>query len=250
MAKTQTVAGATSIIQRVFIQDSSSTTGAGLTGLAFNTANLVCYRARDDDGNAGGTAISLVTATRGTWVSGGFVEKDATNMPGVYELHLPNSALAAGSKTVTIELKGATNMAPCLLEIELTAWNNQDAVRGGLTALPNVVAGGNGGLVTADANNSGKIQAKLKKNTAFNNFMLLMTDSTTHNPKPGLGTGVTATRSLDGAAFGATTNTVTELSNGIYLLNLAAADTNADIVTLRFTAAASDDLFVSFTTVP
>ena len=152
MAKVSLVTGTTSYLARVFIQDSSSTTGAGLTGLAFNTASLVCYRARDDDGNAGGTAITLATATRGTWTSGGFVEKDATNMPGVYEFGIPNAALASGSKTCTIMFKGATNMAPLALEIELTAVNNQDSVRGGMTALANAAAGASGGLLISGSN--------------------------------------------------------------------------------------------------
>lgn len=148
MAKVSLQTGTTSYLARVFIQDSSSTTGAGLTGLVFNSSGLVCYRARDDDGNAGGTAMTLVTATRGTWTSLGFVEKDATNLPGVYEFGVPNAALASGSKTVLIMFKGATNMAQTVLEIELTATSNQDAVRGGMTALPNANAEAAGGLYT------------------------------------------------------------------------------------------------------
>jgi hypothetical protein len=149
MAKVSLAVGTTSYLARVFIQDSSSVTGAGLTGLAFNTASLVCYRARDDDGNAAGTAITLATATRGTWTSGGFVEKDSANMPGIYEFGIPNAALATGSKTVDIIFKGAANMAPLVLEIELTAVNNQDAVRFGMTALPNVSSGAAGAIITA-----------------------------------------------------------------------------------------------------
>lgn len=146
--KIPVVKGATSVTLLIFIQDSSSTTGAGLTGLAYNSAGLTCYRARDDDGNAGATAISLVTATRGTWASGGFVEKDATNMPGWYLLSLPNNALATGSRTVGIHLKGATNMAPLPIEVLLTGVDDQDAVRGGMTALPNAAAAASGGLFT------------------------------------------------------------------------------------------------------
>jgi hypothetical protein len=37
-------------------------------------------------------------------------------------------------------------MAPVTLEIELTAWDNQDSVRGGMTALPNAAAGATNGL--------------------------------------------------------------------------------------------------------
>mgnify|MGYP000426265391 CR=1 FL=1 len=127
--------GATSVIIRVFIADSSSTVGAGLTGLVYNSASLVCYRARDDDGNAAGTAISLATMTRGTWASGGFVEKDATNMPGWYEFGVPNSALASGSRSVSFTLKGATNMVQTPVEIELTGVDNQDATAFGVSRI-------------------------------------------------------------------------------------------------------------------
>ncbi len=119
----------------VFMQDSSSTTGAGLTGLTNASAGLVCYRARSDDGNAGGTQITLAAGTRGTWSSGGFVEKDATNMPGVYELGLPTTAVASGSNFVVVMCKGATNLAPMLLEIALTDYDAQNATTLGLTNL-------------------------------------------------------------------------------------------------------------------
>lgn len=152
MAKVSLVKGTTSYLARIFIQDSSKTDGSGLTGLTSSSSGLICYRARDDDGNAGGTAISLSAGTLGTWSSGGFVEKDATNMKGVYELGIPNAALVTGSKSILIMLSGATNMAPCPIEIELTGWDNQDAVRGGMSALPNAAAGAANGLWILGAN--------------------------------------------------------------------------------------------------
>lgn len=136
MAKISVAPGSTSVLVRIFIQDSSSTTGAGLTGLTSGSSGLVCYRARDDDGNAGATQISLSGGTRGTWSSGGFVEKDATNMPGFYELGIPDAALATGSRTVDILLKGATNMAPCPIEIDLKAEVNVWAWKGTAVATP------------------------------------------------------------------------------------------------------------------
>ena len=101
-----------------------------------------------------------------------------------------------------------------------------------------------------DATGAVEIQALVKRNTALANFVFLMTDSTTHNPKPGLGTGISSSVSIDGAAFVSTTNTATEISNGYYKIDLAAADVNGSVITLRFTATASDDLGVGFTTVP
>jgi hypothetical protein len=138
--------GATSQTVNLFIQDSSSTTGAGLAGLAFGSAGLTAYYALP---RAAAVSITLATlaAVTSAYSSGGFKEIDATNMPGWYRFDIPDAALASG-RFVDIHLKGATNMAPLPLEIELTAWNNQDAVRGGMTALPNAAAEAAGGLYT------------------------------------------------------------------------------------------------------
>lgn len=148
MAKLSFRAGTTSKIVRVFIQDSSQTDGRGLTGLVFNSGSLTAYYIKE--GDASPTVITLVTATVGTWTSSGFVQIDATNMPGWYELHLPNAAIASG-KSTGVMLKGAANMVQTVLEIELEAVDNQDTVRLGLTALPNAAAGANGGLPTGNA---------------------------------------------------------------------------------------------------
>lgn len=136
--------GTTSKLIQVFIQDTSVTTGAGLTGLVFNTASLTAYYYRE--GAASATAISLATMTLGTWATSGFVVVDGTNMPGVYQIGIPDAAIASGANSVTILLKGATNMAPCVLEIDLVAYDPTDGVRLGLTAMPNAAAGANGGL--------------------------------------------------------------------------------------------------------
>lgn len=137
---------ATSVSVDVFIRDNSVTTGAGLTGLVFNTASLTAYYSRQ---NAAATAITLATQTAtGAFSSGGFVAVDGTNMPGLYRLDIPDAALATGVNTVYIMLKGATNMEPCVLEIELSSVNLQDAVRGGMTAFPNVASGSSGAILT------------------------------------------------------------------------------------------------------
>lgn len=139
--------GTTSKIIQLPIFDSSSTTGAMLTGLVWNSAGLTGYYNREGAAGAA-TAITLATATKGTWATGGFIAVDGTNMPGWYELHIPDAALASGAKSVSIHLKGATNMVPVPIIIELTATSNQDAVRGGMTALPNANAEAAGGLYT------------------------------------------------------------------------------------------------------
>lgn len=82
---------------------------AEVTGLAFNTAGNVASFCRQ-----GGTrtAITLVTQTvGGAWTSGGFVEVDAANMPGLYRLDIPDAALATGTDFVTFALVSTNNYA-------------------------------------------------------------------------------------------------------------------------------------------
>jgi hypothetical protein len=101
----------------IFISNSTSTAGAGLSGLVYNSAGLKCYYIRE--GDASPTEISLVNATVGIWISGGFKEIQATNMKGRYQLGLPNAVLATGADFVSIELYGVSNMAQLPIEIQL-----------------------------------------------------------------------------------------------------------------------------------
>lgn len=92
-------------------------------------------------------------------------------------------------------------------------------------------------------------QIVVKKNTALSNFSFLMRDSSDHiTPKTGL--TITATRSIDGAAFGSCANSASELSNGVYLINLAAGDLNGNVITLKFTATGADQRTITILTQP
>lgn len=153
--KLKILRGTTSKLLRIFVQDSTSTTGGGLTGLAYNASGLAWYYLRE--GDASPTAVTLATATVGTWTSGGLIEVSSSSMPGIYELGLPNAVISTGNSVVMM-LRGAANMVPVLIEIELDAVNYQDATRLGLTALPNANAAASGGLPTVDANNAVKLQ--------------------------------------------------------------------------------------------
>lgn len=128
MAKLCVKAGSTDVSLLVFIQDSTSTTGSGKTGLAYNTSSLTCYYARP---GAAAAALSLVTQTvTGAHSDGGFVEVDATNLPGVYRLDLSDAIIAASARSAVVQLKGATGMAPLVLEIDLNAEVNTTHVSG------------------------------------------------------------------------------------------------------------------------
>ncbi len=125
--KRQLVKGSTDVTVYIFIQDSSSTTGAGLTGLVWNSASLVASQVRP---LAARVAITLATQTvTGAHAEGGFVEVDATNMPGMYRLDLTDAVCVTGVDSAIVMLKGATNMAPLVLEIQLTTFDmNTDTI--------------------------------------------------------------------------------------------------------------------------
>lgn len=92
------------------------------------------------------------------------------------------------------------------------------------------------------------ITSTIKKNQVATGFMFVMTDMTTHVPVAGL--TVVGTRSLNGAAFGACANTPSNVGSGTYVIDLAATDTNADHIMLRFTNATADDLNIEIITQP
>ena len=103
------------------MQDSASTTGGGKTGIAFNAAGLTAYYVRPA-GSA--TPITLATQTvTGAWSSGGWVEVDATNLPGIYRFDIPNAVFATGVDHAVVMLKGASGMAPVSLEYQLVGFN-------------------------------------------------------------------------------------------------------------------------------
>lgn len=138
--RARVIPGTTSYSVDLYIQD---TAGAALPGLAYNTASLTAYYRRGGNGSA--TAITLATLASATaaWSSGGFKEVDATNMPGLYRLDVPDAALAVGAASVVIILKGAASMSPCVLELLL------EATPGALRV--NKATAGAAGTLTMDA---------------------------------------------------------------------------------------------------
>ena len=123
--KRKIFAGTTSFALPIFVQNNTSTTGAGLSGLTHSTAGLVAEYRRQ--GQSSWTAITLVAKTLGTWVSGGFVADGSR--AGYYELDLPNAAIASGARFCLVRLYGAANMLDVPIEIELDAIDYQDATR-------------------------------------------------------------------------------------------------------------------------
>ena len=91
----------------------------GATGLTASTAGL---SARYNRTRTASVSIPLVARTIAqAWTSGGFAEVDATNMPGVYRLDVPDAALAAGADDVTIVVRGASGTNGAVMTVKLSS---------------------------------------------------------------------------------------------------------------------------------
>lgn len=149
--------GSTSNIVRVFLPDSASTTGAGKTGLtsasggliistiAHNEASATTYTAA---GSTTETITTLGTFAAPTSTKCRFKEVDATNFPGMYEIQIADARWAVSSAKDLIISIQATGVVPTFIKYQLSSFDVDDAVRGGLTALPNAAAEASGGLYT------------------------------------------------------------------------------------------------------
>ncbi len=148
--------GQGSIVLRVKILDSSATTGAGKTGLTSSSSGLIISTIADNESSAtaytqAGSTIETIT-TLGTYAAPTatkcrFKEVDATNHKGIYEIQIADARFAVSSaKSLLISLSGVTGAAETDAVVPLTDINPYDAVRAGLTALPNAAAGASTGL--------------------------------------------------------------------------------------------------------
>lgn len=88
---------------------------------------------------------------------------------------------------------------------------------------------------------------RLKKNTAFSGFSLVMFNT---SGVAATGKTVSGSVSIDGGAFGTLTNSVSEIGSGAYKVNLAAADTNGNDLLFLFTATDCKPLFLKVITQP
>lgn len=151
-------AGATNRFIYFYIQEDAGASNPGepVTGLVFSSLDSASYA------RAGGVRVAItlktLSAADAVYDAGGFILVDDTNMAGTYRLDVPDAAFATGVDQVVIQIDpGATRVcAPVLVDI--TDVDLRDAVRGGMTALPNVDAGSAGGVATdTDANGAVRI---------------------------------------------------------------------------------------------
>lgn len=85
------------------------------------------------------------------------------------------------------------------------------------------------------------------KNSPLNNFEFLMVNVLDH-VSGAIDLDVTVERSIDGSAFAACANAVTEVANGIYKINLAASDLNGGVITFKMSATGADTRYLTVVT--
>lgn len=84
-----------------------------------------------------------------------------------------------------------------------------------------------------------------RKGVALSGFIFNMYSS---SGAPATGLTVTAQRSIDGAAFAACTNSVTEVGDGAYKINLSLTDMAGNVINLKFTATGAQQQNVTLVT--
>lgn len=128
MAKLTIDRGSTSNILRVFLQDSTSTTGAGKTGLTNSSTGLNISTIANNEATAtvytsAASNVETIT-TLGTFAAPTaskcrFKEVDATNFPGVYEIQIADARFAVSNAKVLLVSVQASGIAPVIAEIQL-----------------------------------------------------------------------------------------------------------------------------------
>jgi len=136
MSKQKTTRAKTSRSLVVFIADTSSTTGGGLSGVTHTSSGLVLEYRRQNQSTW--TSVTPVSKTLGTYVSGGIVADGS--LAGAYEVDFPDAAFAsaAGVEWVALRIRGVASMLPVLIEIELDAVDYQDAAGFGLSKFADI----------------------------------------------------------------------------------------------------------------
>jgi hypothetical protein len=207
----------------VVVYDTTSTTGAGLAGLTHTTSGLILEyrRAGQSTWTQLGVATGLVSKNLGDYVSGGICANG--DRVGRYEIGIPDAAIAAGVRMVEICLRGAANMHPVDIEIELDAVDYQDAAAFGLSKFSDIETGTQNiqSRIPA-ALVDGRIAAVAQAVTDKTGYTATVSDKTGFSLLPNTGLG-----SQDGSV--ATVNLVAELGANAFSAN-DAGDEVADAV--------------------
>ena len=217
-------------------------------------------------GSVGGSVASVTgsvnSVTTPVSISGGTY---AVNLGGSVNNVIQSQVVAVGGVNVT-QWAGGTVPTPYVTgepivtvssgTISTVSGSVNGSVVGSVSSVTNPVSisagtyainlGGSINNVVSNVNIASQ-QIYVKKNAALNGFMFLMLSSTDHvTPKTGL--TITSQVSINGAGFNATVNNATEIGQGVYTINLAAADTNGQTLMFLFTSAGADNRYIEVIT--
>lgn len=144
MAKVAYKNGVTSVILRVVLYDSASTTGGRKTALTSASSGLIISTIADNEASAtvytaAGSTVETIT-TLGTFAAPTatkcrFKEVDATNHPGLYEIQIADARWAvsnARSIVISVQCTGAVAVDA---EVQLTAADLNDATALGVSRI-------------------------------------------------------------------------------------------------------------------
>ena len=104
-------------------------------------------------------------------------------MPGDYELHIPDAALATGANTVLIQLKGP-RMVPKNVQINLTSVDNQNATTGGITNIDAAISSRMATYAQPAASWPQPSQRTVANTTNITAGTITTTNLTTNNVRP------------------------------------------------------------------
>lgn len=137
--------GATNQSIELYIVD--DTDGTPETGVLFNTGGIDIKYRREGATVVSITEVDLASpALNDAHLDGGFLAIGN----GAYRFDLPDAAIASGADSVVV-FGTVTGMIILPVTIQLVAYDPQDTIRLGLTAIPNAVADAAGGLPISDA---------------------------------------------------------------------------------------------------
>ena len=244
---THTAADVWSVVTRVLTAGTNIVLAKGVGVTGFNdvaATDIVSAGAITTSvGKVSGVILTdaLTTYTGNTVQTGDSFARIGLAGAGLTNINLPNQTMdITGSLSGSVgSVTGAVGSVTGLTASNLDATVSSRLASASYTAPDNATIA----VIAAD------LPTRITKNVALAAFPFLMLDSADHfTPKTGL--TITATRSIDGAAFAACANAVTETSNGWYQINLSASDMNGNTIALKFTATGADSRNVTIVTQP
>ncbi len=211
------------------------------TAVAYNAAGMdLVWNFVTCAGAMSQTAVTPTTGGSYDWAHQG---------DGMYSIEIP----ASGGASINNDTEGfgwftgvATGVLPWrgpVIGFRAAQMNDDMVDSATLGVLKPATAGR---TLNVDTNGRVLLQGGLRRNVALPKFTFLMTDSTNHNPATGL--TVSGSVRKDGGSSASLTDTVTELANGEYEVDISATEMDAAVVRLRFTATGADDLVITLLT--